>query len=158
MEAMRLHKIRKVQKQMTKKARVLETIDVVFFNFTEIGLFLGCVGSKSQIQQMRAYEYFRKEQKRKTALTDFLKRALSHGLYCFLQGETLYGKLLAWILNSKISKTGQKIEESLWMEAVFFVSPKAISDKLGISLEEMQKLRKGSIWCNLYDCGEQLTE
>ena len=139
---------------MSQDNRKTGKIDVLCFNFVECGLFLGCVGSREQIQNMRAYEHFRKELHNKTALSDYINRALSNDLFCYFSGETISGKLLAWNYNRKVAKLGKKINEVHWMEAVVLVSPKAVSEKLGVSLGEINALRKESMWANKFDINE----
>ena len=74
---------------MNQEVITREKIDVLYLDFVELGLFLGCVGTKAQIQNLRAYEHFRKELHSATSLTDFLNGTLSYDLFCYLSGETL---------------------------------------------------------------------
>ena len=136
---------------MNQEVITREKIDVLYLDFVELGLFLGCVGTKAQIQNLRAYEHFRKELHSATSLTDFLNRTLSYDLFCYLSGETLYGKLLALKWNRKIAKAGRKIKEVHWLEAVFMVSPAAVGKQLGLSNEEIKELQKNSMWASIFD-------
>ena len=140
---------------MTNETKTLGTIDILYFNFKDAGLFLGCVGTKSQIQHMRAYEYYQRERHGRL-ISDFINRALANDLFCYLEGETLSGKLLEFLLNTKIAKTGKKINEALWFEAVFLVSPRAINKRLGIPMEELIKLRNDSVWAGIFDFEEPI--
>lgn len=141
---------------MDQEEKVRGKIDVLYFDFVNFGLFLGCVGTRSQIQNMRAYEHFRKELHNETSLSDFINRALSNDLFCFLRGETLYGKILAMIFNRKISHAGKKITEIQWFEAVFMVSPVAVGRRLAISNEEIKEHQKNSMWASIFDYEELL--
>lgn len=136
---------------MSQEKKELEKIDVLYFNFKGLGVFLGCVGTEYQIQQMRAYQYFQKDRQENIYLIDFIKRVLANDLFCYIDGYTFKGKLHAFILNSMVKRTGKKIDEPQWLEALLLAYPKAMSNILEISHEEAKEMQKDSIWLSKFD-------
>ena len=138
-------------KRMSQEKKELEKIDVLYFNFKGSGVFLGCVGTKYQIQQIHAYQYFQKDRQDNIYLIDFIKRALANDIFCYISGSTFKGKLQAFVLNNMIKKSGKKIDEPQWLEALLLVSPKSISNILNVSHEEVKEMQRDSIWLSKFD-------
>lgn len=141
---------------MSQEKNELEKIDVLYANFQDLGIFVGCVGTRMQLQRLQAYLHFQKESKRAPYLVEFVKRALSNKIYCYVEGNGLQGKLTAALLNKKLAKTGKKITEARWNEALILVHPERISMITGISKEEIKEMQKQTKWEGVFDYDEYI--
>lgn len=135
---------------MRQEMNELEKIDVLYANFQDLGIFVGCVGTQMQIQRLQAYLHFQKESKRAPYLVEFVKRALSNKIYCYVDGHGFRGKLISVLLNKKLAKTGKKINEARWNEALLLVHPERISMITGISKEEIKEMQKQTKWEGIF--------
>ena len=141
---------------MSQGKNELEKIDVLYANFKDLGIFVGCVGSQKQIQRLQAYLHFQKESKNTPYLVEFIKRALSNQIYCYVGGHGLKGKLISGLINKKLAKTGNKINEARWNEALILVHPERISMITGISKEEIKEMQKQTKWEGLFAYDEYI--
>ena len=136
---------------MGPKTKEIEKIDVLYCNCKGVALFIGCVGSQEQIKLMHSYIHFQKEQQGPFNIMGFINRAIAHGTYCYVEGNNLFGKLIAVFINKKIGKSGNRIGETMWNEAMILKFPEGIRQIMEKTKEEVKELQKKSAWLEKFD-------